>query len=149
MYLAQAIEYSVQTGRALSILFECLFPLTGFIAFESGIDCRVFIAVAVNAAFLLIPTCPATFSLVSELPGFFDKLLLRASQLSYPAQKRVMSVVRAAMDFGFSCPICRASHSSRMLCLKAARASASGQSTIWFFLVRNLVQKFLADSSVC
>ena len=63
MYLAQAIEYSVQIGRALSILFEWLFPPTGFIAFESGIDCRVFIAVAVNAAFLLILKCPATFVL--------------------------------------------------------------------------------------
>ena len=63
MYLAQAIEYSVQTRRALSILFEWLFLLTGFIAFESGIDCRVFIAVAANAAFLLILTCPATFVL--------------------------------------------------------------------------------------
>ena len=63
MYLAQAIEYSVQTGRALSILFEWLFRLTGFIASESGIDCRVFIAVAVNAAFLFVPTCPATFVL--------------------------------------------------------------------------------------
>ena len=65
-------------------------------------------------------------SLVFELPVFLVKLLLRASQLSSPAQKRVMSVVRAAIDFGFSCPRCRASHSSRMLCLKAARASASG-----------------------
>src|SRR3954470_15036467 len=89
------------------------------------------------------------FSLVSELPCFFDKLLLRASQLSSPAQKRVMSVVRAAMDFGFSCPRCQASHSSRMLCLKAARASASEQSTIWFFFVRNHVQNCLADSSGC
>src|SRR3954467_15699874 len=61
--------------------------------------------------------------MVSELPGFFAKLLLRASQLSSPAQKRVISVVRDAMDFGFSCPRCRACHSSRMLCLKAARAS--------------------------
>ena len=63
MYLAQAIEYSVQTGRALSILFEQLFPLTGFITFESGIDCRVFIAIAVNAALLVVPTCPTTFVL--------------------------------------------------------------------------------------
>src|SRR3954464_15555858 len=87
------------------------------------------------------PFCPLLFSglgsssssllsLVSELPGFLDKLLLRASQLSSPSQKRVMSVVRAAIDFGFSCPRRRASHSSRMLCLKAARDSASGQSTI-------------------
>ena len=35
------------------------FPLTGFIAFESGIDCRVFIAVAVNAALVLVATRPA------------------------------------------------------------------------------------------
>ena len=87
--------------------------------------------------------------LASEVPGSLPLLLLRASQLSSSAQKRVISAVRAAMDFGFSWPRCRASHSSRMLCLKAARASASGQSTIWFFLVRNLVQNFLADPSGC
>ena len=84
--------------------------------------------------------------LASEVPGLLVLLLLRASQLSSPAQKRVISAVRVAMDFSFSWPRCRASHSSRMLCLKAARASTSGQSTIWFFLVRNLVQNFLADS---
>ena len=65
-------------------------------------------------------------SLASESPEFLGVMLLRASQLSSPAQKRVMSVVRAAMDFGFSWPRCRATHSSRMLCLKAAKASASG-----------------------
>src|SRR3954465_14821654 len=69
-------------------------------------------------------------SLVSEVPRFLVLLLLRASQLSPPAKKRVMSVVGAAIDFGFSWPRCRASHSSRMLCLNAAKASASGQSTI-------------------
>ena len=79
----------------------------------------------------------ALLSLAFESPEFLGVMLLRASQLSLPAQKRVMSVVGAAMDFGFSWPICRASHSSRMLCLKATKASASGQSTIWFFLVRN------------
>ena len=52
VYLAQAVEYSVQIGRTQSSSFEWLFPLTGFIAFESGIDCRVFIVVAVNAAFV-------------------------------------------------------------------------------------------------
>ena len=76
-------------------------------------------------------------------------VLLRANQLSSPAQKRVISVVRAAMDLGFSWPRCLASHSSWILCLKAARASASGQSTIWFFLVRNRVENFLADSPGC
>ena len=33
--------------------------------------------------------------------------------------------------------------------LPATRASASGQSTIWFFLTKNLVQSFLADSLGC
>ena len=59
MYLAQAIEYSVQTGRALSILFEWLFPLTGFRAFESGIDCRILTIVAIDAALVLVTTRPA------------------------------------------------------------------------------------------
>ena len=85
--------------------------------------------------------------LASEVSGSLVLLLLRASQLSSPAQKRVMSDVRAAIDFGFSWLSCRASHSSRMLCLKAARASASGLLTIWFFLTRNWVQNFLAESA--
>ena len=63
MYLAQAVKYSVQTGRALSISFECLFPLTGFVASESGINCRILVAVAVNAALLFVPTRPVTFVL--------------------------------------------------------------------------------------
>ena len=54
MYLAQAIEYSVQTGQALSISFEWLFPLTGFVASESGIDCRILGIVAINAALVLV-----------------------------------------------------------------------------------------------
>ena len=72
-----------------------------------------------------------------------------ASQLSSPAQKRVMRLVSAAIVLGFSWPRCLASHSSRTLCLKAAKASASGQSTIWFFLVRNLFQNLRADSPGC
>ena len=63
MYLAQAVEYSVQTGRALSIYFEWLFSLTGFVASESSINCRILVAVAVNAALLLVPTRPITFVL--------------------------------------------------------------------------------------
>src|SRR3954466_14818473 len=113
MYLAQVVEDSVQTGRALSISFDWLFPLTGFVASESGIDCRILVVVAVNAALLLpfscfLPFLPGRFcffrralpllSLVSKLPRFLVKLLLRASQLSSPVQKRVMSVVRAAID---------------------------------------------------
>ena len=59
MYLARAIEYSVQTGQAWSISFEWLFLLTGFRAFESGINCRILSIVAVNAALVLVVTRPA------------------------------------------------------------------------------------------
>ena len=79
-------------------------------------------------------------SLTSDVLG--SLVLHLASQLSSPAQKRVMRFVNAAIVLGLFWPRCLASHSSRMLCLKAAKASASGQSTIWFFLVRNLFQSF-------
>ena len=59
VYLAQAIEYSVQIGRARSISFEWLFPLTGFRASESGIDCHIFSIIVINAALVLIATRPA------------------------------------------------------------------------------------------
>ena len=59
VYLAQAIEYSVQIGRARSISFEWFFPLTGFGASESGIDCRILNIIAVNAALVLVATRPA------------------------------------------------------------------------------------------
>ena len=59
MYLARAIEYSVQTGRSRSIPFECLFPLTGFRASESGINYRILSVVVVNVALVLVVTRPA------------------------------------------------------------------------------------------
>ena len=42
MDLTWMIEYAVQAGRARIASFERLFPLTGFRATESGINCRVF-----------------------------------------------------------------------------------------------------------
>ena len=60
MYLTRAVEYSVQIGRAGSSSFKWLLPLTGFGASESGVDCRILIAVAVNAAFVFVTTLPAT-----------------------------------------------------------------------------------------
>ena len=59
VYLARAVEYSVQIGRTRSSSFEWLFPLTGFGASESDIDCRILIVVTVNAAFVLVATRPA------------------------------------------------------------------------------------------
>src|SRR4051812_18057260 len=60
MYLARAVEYSVQTGRARSISLEWLFPLTGFRASESGISRRILCIVAVNSALVLVATRPGT-----------------------------------------------------------------------------------------
>ena len=59
MYLARAIEYRVQTGQARSASFECLFPLTGFRAFESGIDCRILGIIVVDAALVFVVMLPA------------------------------------------------------------------------------------------
>ena len=59
-------------------------------------------------------------SLTSDVLG--SLVLHLASQLSSPAQKRVMRLVSAAIVLGFSWPRCLASHSSRTLCLKAAKA---------------------------
>src|SRR3954471_4625265 len=86
-------------------------------------------------------------SLTSDVLG--SLVLHQNNELSSPAQKRVMRLVNAAIVLGFSWPRCLASHSSRTLCLKDAKASASGQSTIWFFLVRNLFQSCRADSPGC
>ena len=58
MYLAQAVEYSVQIGRTRSSSFEWLFPLTGFRASESSIDCRIFSIITVNVALVLVATRP-------------------------------------------------------------------------------------------
>ena len=63
MYLAQVIEYSVQTGWALSFSFEWLFPLTGFVASEFGINYRILVVVVVNTALLFVLTRPVTFVL--------------------------------------------------------------------------------------
>ena len=59
VYLARAVEYSVQIGQTRSSSFEWLFPLTGFRASESGIDCRILTIVTINVAFVLVATRPA------------------------------------------------------------------------------------------
>src|SRR5215216_487147 len=137
--LARPIEYFVQARWTIFVSFEQLLPLTDLDPLNPAL-----IVVSSVFSLLLRRLCllhrglPLP-SLASEVPGSLVLLLLRANQLSSLAQKRVMCAIRAAMDFGFSWPRCRASHSSRTLCLKAARASAFGQSTIWFFF-KNLVQ---------
>jgi len=52
--LTRTIEYAVQAGRARIASFEWLFPLTGFRAFKSGVDFRVFGVVAIVATLVSI-----------------------------------------------------------------------------------------------
>ena len=54
VYLTRAIEYTVQGGWSRRTLFEWLFPLTGFRAFESGIDYRILVIIDVNAALMFV-----------------------------------------------------------------------------------------------
>jgi len=54
MNLTQAIKYAVQTGRVRIVSFEWLFPLTGLIATESGIDGRVFGVIAIFATLVFV-----------------------------------------------------------------------------------------------
>ena len=75
MYLAQAIEYSVQTGRTRSGSFEWLLPLTGFRASESGIDCRILIIVAVDAALVFVTTRPAITVLDIRTARIFTEIV--------------------------------------------------------------------------
>ena len=59
VYLAQAVEYSVQIGQTRGSSFEWFFPLSGFRASESGIDWRILTIVVVHAPFVFVVTRPA------------------------------------------------------------------------------------------
>ena len=146
MDLARTIEYAVQGGWSLIVSFIWLFPLTGLGTTESDIDCRVIGVVTITSAFV-----SAASELAAAIFGLRGARVI--CYIFATGQPTIFSRTEAGHE---CCEGCHgfwlflaevaASHSSRMLCLKAARASASGQSTIWFFLVRNLVQNFLADS---
>ena len=81
-----------------------LLPLTRLGATESGVDRRVLGIVTVVLMLVSVASGLPLLFLASEVPGLLEVLLLRANQLSSPVQKWVMSIVRAAMDFGFSWP---------------------------------------------
>ena len=63
--LTRAIEYAVLTGRARIASFERLFPLYGFRATESGIDCRVFGVIAIVV--MLVSIVPGLAVVISGL----------------------------------------------------------------------------------
>ena len=54
MNLAQALQYTVQTGRSLIVTLEWLLPLTGFGSAESGIDRRILGVVAIVSSLVSV-----------------------------------------------------------------------------------------------
>ena len=75
MYLARAVEYSVQIGRTRSSSFEWLLPLTGFRASESGVDCCILSVIAVNTAFVFVATRPAIAVLAIRTASVFAEVV--------------------------------------------------------------------------
>ena len=75
VYLARAVEYSVQIGRTRSGSFEWLLPLTGFRASESGVDFRILSVIAVNAAFVFVSTSPAVAVLGIRTARIFSEVV--------------------------------------------------------------------------
>ena len=96
-------------------------------------NCSVVGVVAIALAFVSI--APELAGAVLGLGGaYLAGCIFTSSQPAVLTRAKTgQSAVRAAIDFVFSWPRWRASHSSRMLCLKAARASASGHSMIGSF----------------
>ena len=102
MDLARTVEYAVQAGWSLIVSLVRFLPLAGLGAAESGIDCSVVGIITIALAFVSVAPELAGAVFGSEGPVSLVVFVLRASQLSSPAQKRVISAVRAAMDRGFS-----------------------------------------------
>ena len=75
VYVARAVEYSVQIGWTRSGPFEWLLLLTGFRASESGVDCRILLVVAVNTAFIFASTRPAIVVLSVRTTSIFAEVV--------------------------------------------------------------------------
>ena len=115
MDLTWTNEYAVQAGRARIVPFVWLLPLTGLRAPESGIDCRVLGVITVVSTLVSVAS-RLVFAIFSFRGAGVACIVFAMGQPTVLARtKRVMSAMRAAMDFGFSWPRWRASHSSRML----------------------------------
>ena len=101
MNLAGSVQYPVQVGWFVSLRLEWLLPLAGHGIAESGVDTVSHdLSLSLRLLYLLRRGLPLP-SRISEVPGSLALLLLRASQLSSPAEKLVIRAVRANMDFGF------------------------------------------------
>ena len=146
MNMAWMIKYAVQAGWARIVLLERLLPLTGLRATESGIDHRIIGVVIVVST--LVSVVSGNVVAISGFMGAGVACIVFAT-----GQPTILARTKAGHECREGCHrlwLLLAEVAGEpfiaMLCLKAARASASGQSTIWFFLVKNLVQNFLADS---
>ena len=117
--LARTVEYAVQAGRSFVVSFKWIFPLTGSKAPESGVYRCIVWAIFIISTFVFIASW---FSIA--IPDFGCARITGATTGQPVVLARTKSgheLVKAAIVLGFSWPRCLASHSSRTLCLKAAK----------------------------
>ena len=149
MDLTWTIEYAVQVGRARIVSFVWLLLLIGLRAAESSVDRRVFGVVTVASTLVFIASWLAVA--ISDFGGAW--IAGAVASMSEPA---VFSRAKAGHQSGKGCqgfwffltevagePLI----SDAMF--KGREGFGAGQSTIWFFLIKNLVQSFLAESPGC
>src|SRR5215216_3452998 len=96
MNLTGPIQYFIQVGRAVSISFEWLLPLTGFRATESGIDRRIL------GFFIVVPTLVFVVSWPSiAILGLRGARI--ASAVAYTSQPAIFARTEAGHKCSKSC----------------------------------------------
>ena len=86
MNLAQALQYTVQTGRSLIVSFERLLPLTGLGSAESSVYYRFFSVVAIVPS--LMSVAPWLAVIVADIRGARMWHGATASQLAVLARAK-------------------------------------------------------------
>ena len=130
MYLARAIEYTIQTGRARSVSFEWLFPLIGFRASESGINCRILSIIAVNATLMLVATRPAIAVLGIRITRALGHVIATSQPAVFSRAKAVHECREGCHGFWLFLSKVPGKPLVADVMLESHWASASGQSTI-------------------
>ena len=148
MNLARPIEYFVQISWTILISFEWLLPLSGLRATESGINRCVFSFFIVVSTLMFVASWPAI-----AIPSFGGARV--AGTIASMSQPAILARVKAGHECSKSC------HTLRFFLTEVSgepfvsdamfkgREGFGVRSTIWFFLIKNLVQSLRADSPGC
>src|SRR5215216_3360305 len=101
MNLTGPIQYFIQVGRAISISFECLLPLIGFRATESGVDRRILGFFIVVPALVFVASWPSI-----AIPG------LEGARAASDVASMSQLAILACTEAGHKC--CESCHSLRL-----------------------------------